>query len=69
MTGEQGFVSQKGQRVFSFPLYLESQWGQLCIQFLSLEVKLHGMKLTSYIHLLLRSRMFLYGLVLKYAQG
>jgi hypothetical protein len=40
----------------------------LGIQFLSLEVKLQGLKLTSHIHLLLRSRMFLYRLVLKYVQ-
>jgi hypothetical protein len=41
----------------------------LGIQFLSLNVKLRGMRLTSHIHQLLRSRMFLYRLVLKYAQG
>lgn len=68
MTGEQAFVSQKGQRFFSSPQYLELHWGQLGIQFLSVDVKHQGMKLTSRIHLLLRSRMFLYGLVLKYAQ-
>jgi len=50
MTGEQGFVSQKGQRFFSSPQYLELHRGQLGIHFLSLEVKLQGRKLTSHTH-------------------
>ena len=58
----------EGPKIFSSPQYLEPHWGQLGIQFLFLEVKLQEMKLTAHIHLLLRSRMFLYGLVLKYAR-